>query len=257
MISRFAELFLFGVAPLLIGLALVPTISLAAQTTIKGDILYRERIALPPNAVATVKLVDVSLADAPAKVVAEQTIDPAGQVPIPFSLTFDAAGIQSGQTHALQARIMVGGTLWFITDTRHAIDPDAGSRPQTLVLKMVRHSHAPSDTAIFDRTWLAEDIEERGVIDNARSTFQIGRDGKVAGLGACNNYFATASMEGTAIEIGIIGSTFKLCPPVIMDLEKRFFAALGKAKSFRLDDTGKLFLVDASGQALLRFAPSD
>lgn len=34
--------------------------------TITGTVAYRERIALPPNAVVTVTLEDVSLADAPS-----------------------------------------------------------------------------------------------------------------------------------------------------------------------------------------------
>jgi uncharacterized lipoprotein YbaY len=36
------------------------------MTTLNGTVSYRERIALPPSAVARSSLVDVSLADAPA-----------------------------------------------------------------------------------------------------------------------------------------------------------------------------------------------
>ena len=49
--------------------------------------VYRERIALPPNAVLSVQLADVSLADAPAAILGEQKIDPAGQVPIKFEIS--------------------------------------------------------------------------------------------------------------------------------------------------------------------------
>src|SRR6516225_3433270 len=52
--------------------------------TISGNVAYRERIALPENAVLIVQLQDVSFADAPAKVIAEQKITFAGrQVPLP------------------------------------------------------------------------------------------------------------------------------------------------------------------------------
>lgn len=40
--------------------------------SITGSVAYRERIALPDNAVVTVYLQDVSLADAPATVIAKQ-----------------------------------------------------------------------------------------------------------------------------------------------------------------------------------------
>jgi heat shock protein HslJ len=52
----------------------------------------------------------------------------------------------------------------------------------------------PANT-IFDVTWLAEDIEGRGVADNVRSTLRIGQDGKINGIGACNNYFSMASVN--------------------------------------------------------------
>lgn len=259
MISRFAELFLFGVAPLLLGLAVMPANSLAAQRTIEGEVLYRERIAMPPDAVVIVQLADVSLADAPARIIAEQTIKPTGQVPVPFSLSFDEAELKSGRTYALQARINVGDTLWFITDTRNTFDPSAGDGKQTLLLKMVQKSEAPQtppEELIFDRIWLAEDIEQGGVIDTAQSTFRIGRDGKVGGLGACNSYFSTAAIDGNVIQIGEIGSTFKLCPRAIMDQEKKFFAALRTAVSFRFDEDGKLHFIDQEGRAILRFTQS-
>lgn len=155
MLSKFAELFLFGVAPLVLGLIAVPSASTAAQRIIAGEVLYRERIALPPDAVVVVTLADVSLADAPSTTIAEQTIDPTGQVPIRFSLAFDEAAIQPGRTYALQARIKVGETLWFINDVRHAIDPLAANEPQTMLLKMVRQSQDQSGGSIFHATWLS------------------------------------------------------------------------------------------------------
>ena len=53
----------------------------------------------------------MSLADAPETVVAEQKIDPAGQVPIKFELKFDPAVVQPNVSYALQARITVDDRL--------------------------------------------------------------------------------------------------------------------------------------------------
>ncbi|MER2536371.1 MAG: YbaY family lipoprotein, partial [Rhizobiaceae bacterium] len=94
MLGRLGELLLFGLTPLLVSGLLMPTIGLAEEKKVSGEASYRERIALPPNAVLTVQLADVSLADAPAGIVAVQTISPAGQVPISFELSFDTAAIQ-------------------------------------------------------------------------------------------------------------------------------------------------------------------
>lgn len=137
MFGRFAELFLFGLGPLLAGIIFMPGAIGAEEMKIRGEVLYRERIALPPNAVLTVQFTDVSLADAPASVIAEQKVEPAGQVPIEFELSFDPSVIRPQVTYALQARITVDDKLWFVNDERHAIDPSAIGR-QSLTLKMVR-----------------------------------------------------------------------------------------------------------------------
>jgi putative lipoprotein len=137
MLDRVAEFFIFGLVPLVVGVLAVPQVTKAGEKTVAGEVTYRERIALPPGAVLVVELADVSLADAPAIVIAKRRIAPTGQVPIKFDIGFDPKAIHKGRTYALQARITVGERLMFITDTHHQIDPLVG-RPQTVLLKMPR-----------------------------------------------------------------------------------------------------------------------
>ncbi|RWE69181.1 YbaY family lipoprotein [Mesorhizobium sp.] len=137
MLDRIAEFFIFGLVPLVVGVLAAPQVTKAAEKTIAGEVSYRERIALPPDAVLVVELADVSLANAPATVIAKRRIAPTGQVPIKFEIGFDANAIQKGRTYALQARITVGERLMFITDTNHQVDPLAGT-PQTVLVKMPR-----------------------------------------------------------------------------------------------------------------------
>ncbi len=82
---------------------------------VTGSVFYRERIALPPDAEIIVKLVDVSRADAPAVVLAEQIIVPEGSVPVDFELEYDARQIDERMSYAVQARISSGGKLMFTT----------------------------------------------------------------------------------------------------------------------------------------------
>ncbi|TIV73114.1 MAG: hypothetical protein E5V93_18665, partial [Mesorhizobium sp.] len=76
MLDRVAEFFIFGLVPLVVGILAVPQVTKAAEKTIAGEVTYRERIALPPDAVLVVELADVSLADAPAIVIAKRRIAP-------------------------------------------------------------------------------------------------------------------------------------------------------------------------------------
>ncbi|CDX19371.1 Putative lipoprotein (fragment) [Mesorhizobium sp. ORS 3324] len=135
MLDRIAEFFIFGLVPFAVGVLAVPELSGAAEKTLTGEVTYRERIALPPNAVLSVELADVSLADAPATVIVARRFVPAGQVPIRFEIGFDSKAILPGRTYALQARITVDGRLLFTTDTRHEVDP-LDDKLKTVVLKM-------------------------------------------------------------------------------------------------------------------------
>lgn len=86
---------------------------------VTGVITYQPRIALPPNAVVEVSLVDVSRADAPAIVLASQKGFTAGrQVPLPFTLIYAPDQIEPRYSYAVQARITVEGQLRFINTSR-------------------------------------------------------------------------------------------------------------------------------------------
>jgi putative lipoprotein len=250
--GRLVELMLFGIAPLVFASLLLPGAATAEEITVSGEVFYRERIALPSNAVLVVQLSDVSLADAPASTIAEQKIDPAGQVPIKFEIKFDSAVIQPKASYALQARITVDDKLWFINDQRYAVDP-LKPEPQNMLLKRVSRN-ADAAPTLFGTTWVAEDIGGSGVIDNAQSTFSVASDGRVSGRGACNGYFAQAEVNGDKIKIGKAGATMMACDQALMDQERKFLAALEAAASYRIDGDGKLFLVDAGGVDIVRFA---
>ncbi|TIN08517.1 YbaY family lipoprotein [Mesorhizobium sp.] len=250
MLGRIAEFFIFGVVPLVVGILVVPELSVAAEKTLKGEVMYRERIALPPNALS-VQLADVSLADATAAVIGERKVAPAGQVPIKFEISFDPQVIRPHMTYALQARITVDDRLLFISDMRHQVDP-LSDAPQTIMLKMVTSSEQPASAPVVEQIWLIEYIDGIGVIAEPQATFRIDEAGKAGGSGPCNVYFATAKVDGSTIAISDIGSTFKACAPETMAEEKALFEALAKAASYHVD-AGKLIIVDKDDRVILRF----
>lgn len=254
MLDRIAELFIFGFTPFFIGLLAVPGVPAAAEQVLHGEVLYRERIALPPNAVLSVQLADVSLADAPAAIVGEQKIDPAGQVPIKFEIKFDPSVIRTSMTYALQARITVDDKLWFITDTRHEVDP-LTTQMQTVMVKKVSQADEPEISTMFDRDWLAEKVAGVDPLPEQRATFRIDQSGGITGKGFCNGYFATAKIDGSNLTIGQAGATQMACAPDQMAADAALFDAFGKAASFQIDKDG-LVIADENGNELLRFKAS-
>jgi len=88
------------------------------DNVVSGTVTYRQRSALPTSAILSVTIIDVSRADAPSTVIAEQRVPTAGkQVPIPFDLAYDKAKIMERNRYAVRAEIRDGERLLFTTDT--------------------------------------------------------------------------------------------------------------------------------------------
>jgi putative lipoprotein len=101
---------------------------------VTGTVTYRERIALTPEALVEVQLLDVSVADASAKLIAEQTIRPQHQVPIPFELIYDPAEIDERFTYVVRATIRERGRLMFTTDRSYRVLTRGSPKHVDLVL---------------------------------------------------------------------------------------------------------------------------
>ncbi|MEZ9311425.1 YbaY family lipoprotein [Vibrio sp. 10N.286.49.F3] len=98
---------------------------------ISGTVSYRERIALPENAVVTVTLEDISLADAPSTVIATQEFTTDGkQVPFAFELSYDNDKIKANHHYNMRASIHVDGKLRFTTDTIKSVITDVENTQQ-------------------------------------------------------------------------------------------------------------------------------
>ena len=101
-------------------------------------------------------------------------------------------------------------------------------------------------------TWVAEDIDGRGVMDTLQSQLRVVSATEVAGLAGCNQYTGTLAVTDRGFRIGPLASTRKMCPPAIMDQEQRFLRALESVQHARTQN-GLLYLLDADGSVRLRF----
>ena len=106
-----------------------------AQVT--GTLTYRERIALPPGAVAEVWLLDTSLADAPAVEIAYQKITDPGNPPIPFVLEYDTSKIQERMQYSVRATIRHADQLLFTSDTHYPVLTRGAGNTADVLLIMV------------------------------------------------------------------------------------------------------------------------
>jgi putative lipoprotein len=106
--------------------------------SVTGTVSYLQRLALPTNAVILVQLLDVSLADAPAKVIAEEKMNLGQrQVPVPFALKFDPTKIEGKNRYSVSAKILVDGQLRFTTDQSFGVLTQGNPTHVDVILKQV------------------------------------------------------------------------------------------------------------------------
>jgi len=118
----------------------------AGMLAVSGELSYLARIALPPESIAVVELRDVSIADAPSAVVAEQRIELIGrQVPVVFRMTVDRVKLTAGRRYAVRGVILgPQQRLLWTTTTAHLIDPAAQSMDLgTLMMSQASSGQAP------------------------------------------------------------------------------------------------------------------
>ena len=117
-----------------------------------------------------------------------------------------------------------------------------------------RDSVSPENAAepLAGSSWVLEDINGAGVLDDARATLEFSEAGKVSGRGSCNRFFGTAEVEGSRIHLGPLGTTRMACPEAVMDQERRYLERLQQAERFAVEaDVLRIFGRDST--ASLRF----
>jgi len=115
----------------------------ALAGTLHGTALYRERIALAPDAAFEAVLEDVSRADTPARVFGRARLDPAGNPPFRFEIAYDDAAVPPAHPYVVRATVTQQRRVWFTTDQSYAV-LDGRSAPLSLMLVAAAPVSAPS-----------------------------------------------------------------------------------------------------------------
>ncbi len=133
----------------------------AETASIAGSVTYRERMALPEDAELTVQLLDVTLEDAEAVTLAEQTQAPEGEVPIDFALDYDAAELSTDGRYALAAEIVdaEGTPLWATMDP-HSVELGGNAEPEAVELVLQRVAEEDDADAADDEAADEETADE-------------------------------------------------------------------------------------------------
>jgi putative lipoprotein len=243
-----------ALAGLLLAAAVPATPALAAPRVLRGTVSYRERMALPPGAIVEVKLLDVSLADAPSRTIAETRVS-GRRIPAPWTLRYDSRRIEPRHSYALQARITHRGQLLFITTERHSVFTGGPDKTDIWVQRVSGddrpHTAAPSPVG----SWRLASLGGKYVPASITTSLEIAADGKVSGRGGCNGFGGNAMLKGRTIRFSRMVSTMMACAPDVMAQERGFLNGLGKVRRWDIHrGSGLLALLDGRGRAIMTLA---
>ncbi|EHH69153.1 META domain-containing protein [Gluconobacter morbifer] len=196
-----------------------------------GSVSYRERMALPPGAVLSVRLEEVRPNGETESVLAESSAPIARAIPIPYTLTYHAP--PAAGAYNLQAQIVVDGKILFQNTDRHPL-----SQPDILV-------HRVSST-VPEAPYGAWRIQSLGghsfqtLADGPGLTLQ--KDGTVYGTDGCNRLMGRFRLQGKQLTFLPFAMTRKACSPALMKQEQEINTVLSKVNQWSLEKNRELVL---------------
>jgi putative lipoprotein len=242
----------FRVIIVFLGILFAGSYALSADgEKVTGKLFFPPVTLLSDSAMAEIALVDVSRVDAPAKTITALQIPVNGEEEATFRLHFDPKDIDPARSYVVQARVMDGGRLAFISDTSHPVLTNGFSDKTEIKLVKVSSFKMAATKSIYGANWLVEDIDGGGVIDMARSTMILTPSGAVSGSGGCNGFQGSAVISNQEVKFGPMAMTRKMCPPALMDQEAKYMKALSAARTFKIEGAFLRFY-DRSGKPVLR-----
>lgn len=252
-----------------------------AQAVVTGTVTYLQRSALPADAVTTVRLVDISLADAAAELISEQVITTEGQqVPIPFELAYDPAQIVDNNRYAVQAFIELDGQLLFISDTVIPVltMDSPSSDVEVMVVPVPSSTEDAESTAQTEEDASAEDGSTEAAANEltavvwqwqrtqmnddtttipatpANYTLNFAADGSVAIQADCNSGSGSYTQEANLLTFGAIATTLMACPDESQ--ADAYLQQLNQVGSYFITEEGNLILEIQFDSGSMIFAPA-
>jgi putative lipoprotein len=228
----------------------------AADATLAGIAIYRERIGLPVTAVFEATLEDVTRADAAATVLGRARIEAPQHIPVKFSIAFDAKRIVANHRYVVRARIVDGKQSLFVTDSAVAVDFGQSSPVEVMLRRTgTQETSAASPATLENTNWRLTILGKQSFVaaEQKREPFiRLQSDDKrLVGFGGCNQMMGGYTLNGDKLSFSKFAGTMMACQGG-METEIAFHTALGKVARWRIAGQ-QLELLDGAGMTLARF----
>ena len=167
---------------------------------ITGTATYRERIGLPAGVIFEADLIELGPTEADRRVIASETQENAGPVPIRFAITYPRAALDPSRLHAVDARLRVGGRVLFETKTPAPVS--VAEKPEPIEILLTRAGPA-GDLAGLEAEVAAIDARS-AMLRRVEGTF---KEGDISGsfVGYLDGERPVLILEGR--DLGQLGSS--------------------------------------------------
>ena len=238
-----------------------PASSPSNTITLSGNASYLQRIAMPPEAVLTVQVEDVSRADAPGIVLAKQQIPfNARQVPLAYSINIDSALVDPKHSYAIRATISVADKLRFTTTQHYPVLTPGASNQVDLLLQMVAAAPESAEkppSTLTNTRWKLTELNGKPVsmAPNQREEIHItlaSDKPSVSGFSGCNRMIGGYELDGDHLKFSQLAGTMMACVSPMMENESEFVKTLAHTTSYRI--SGEQLTLFSNQTVIARFS---
>lgn len=155
------------------------------------------------------------------------------------------------ETLAMQQIPAASGAKYVAQDDPTAIFWTKGQQA-TLTVNGRTYPECRQEASVLEGgEWVVEDMDQAGIIDNARATLHFSADQGIFGRSFCNGYTGNYRLHGETLGISVASTTRKACTPSLMRLESEFLDVLQAVRQFSLGPDGALVLRTDDGRSLV------
>jgi putative lipoprotein len=241
------------IAAPVVALLLLASTALAETMHLDTTVTYRERIALPPNAILEVELLDTSRADAPSVRLSLQRFRLTG-VPRTVEIAYDTDLIDERFTYTVAAKIISEGRVIFRSTMATPVLTRGAPNSAELVLElMARQTDGEEvDKSIHGAIWAVFEIAGQIVVAEDPPTLALDQRGQFSLYSGCNRFSGNLDAGNGSFRMPEnFAGTMMACPEDREHLERGTLEAL-KAATGYVRNGSNLTLTNEAGVPILR-----
>jgi len=240
-------------------------------TWVEGSVAFLSASALPPTALLSVRVEDVSRPGAPAELIGEfKQVVGAKHSPIPFAIKVPAHLIDARHSYSVRATLHWDGKLQFTSTRQNPVFTRGAGNTVEIQMEAIRQPNSPEGgktaatsaaqaTAPLQGTfWKLIQIAGKsmpgheGPAAGMHKTRDIGilldkQGQRLSGFSGCNRLMGAYQVNQQALSFTELGGTRMACPAASMALEQQVLQLLRGTQAFRIDGQA-LVLTDGTNE---------